>query len=170
MIALDGFASAQKRTTTKRPVARPTPTQTARTLPPLDVRAARVKVDNQYFNVNKFIAFMDKNQVGQNIEAIENESRTRKVSKQSLDANQANKQAVLTTIKSLKIGLTALETEFKTKPILKMYLTRIQGISDIAAQSENLALAGKFVASVDSLRTIAQKLDDTLKAMPSAEL
>jgi hypothetical protein len=46
----------------------------------------------------------------------------------------------------------------------------IQGISDLSGQSETSAIAGKFVAANTPLRTVQQKLTDTLAAMPKAEL
>ena len=159
---------AQK-TASKRPIKRPASTKTnAATLPPLEVRAARVKVSNQLSNVNQFINILGP--VAQNIEALDNDARTKKISQQSIDLNEASKQKVITAIRNLRAGLVSLETEFKTKPDLKIYLIKIQGISDLAAQSEDSALAGKFVACRDPLRTIAQKLNDTLTAMPNAEL
>jgi len=165
------FAAAgdAQKTASKRPIKRPASTKTnAATLPPLEVRAARVKVSNQLSNVNQFINILGP--VAQNIEALDNDARTKKISQQSIDLNEASKQKVITAIRNLRAGLVSLETEFKTKPDLKIYLIKIQGISDLAAQSEDSALAGKFVASRDPLRTIAQKLNDTLTAMPNAEL
>ena len=63
-----------------------------------------------------------------------------------------------------------LETEFRTKPDLKKYLPSLQGISDLAGQSVDSATAGKFVASVTPLRSVQQKLNDTLALMPNVEL
>jgi hypothetical protein len=138
------------------------------TLPPLDVRAARVKVDNQLTNVSLFVKRLGP--IAQAIEALDAESKTKKVRKESLDKNAADKQSVITAIRNLREGMVKLETEFRTKPALKKYLPTIQGISDLAGQSETSAIAGKFVAANDPLRTIQQKLNDTLSAMPNAEL
>ena len=164
---LAAAAHAQK-TASKRPVKRPGILKTTATLPPLNVRAARVKVSNQLSNVNQFVDMLGP--IAQNIEALDNDARTKRIAKQSIDLNEANKQKVILAIRNLRAGLVTLETEFRAKMELKVYLNRIQGISDLAAQSEDLALAGKFVASRDPLRTIAQKLNDTLTAMPTAEL
>jgi hypothetical protein len=162
-----GAAAAQKRTT-KRPTTAKTTTKNVSTLPPLEVRAARVKVSNQASNVAQFYNVMGP--IAQSIEALDNEARSRKVAKASLDANETNKQKLLTAIKNMRAGIDTLETEFETKPSLKVYLLKIQGISDLAAQSENLAFGGKYVASRDPWKTILQKLNATLAAMPDAEL
>lgn len=163
-----GAAAAQK--STRRPVPRPTPPKTTRTstLPPLEVRAARVKVSNQLYNLKAFVERLGP--VAQNIEAVDNDARTKKIKKESIDQNEAAKQKVVTAIRGLREGLMNLETEFRTKPDLRRYLPSIQGISDLAGQSVDSAVAGKFVASVTPLRTVQQKLNDTLALMPNVEL
>jgi hypothetical protein len=166
-VAFAGTITAQK----AKPKGTAAKTSTAKTvtkLPPLDVRAARVKVSNQYSNVNQFINIMGP--IAESIEALDAEARTKKISQSSIDINLSNKQKLLTAIKNMRAGIDALETEFETKPALKPYLLKIQGISDLAAQSEELAFTGKFVGARDPWRTIAQKLNDTLTAMPNAEL
>jgi hypothetical protein len=162
-----GAAAAQKKPTPRSTAARTTPKNTS-TLPPLDVRAARVKVSNQASNVTQFVSIMGP--ITQSIEALDNESKTRKISQASADANASNKQKLLTAIKIVRAGIVSLEPEFQTKPALKLYLPKIQGISDLAAQSENMAVSGKYVSSRDPWKTILQKLNDTLAAMPNAEL
>jgi len=152
----------------KKPVKRATPVKNTSTMPPLEVRAARVKVSNQFSNVDQFVTIMGP--IAQSIEALDNESRTKKVSQTSLDLNKSSKEKLLTAIKNMRAGIDSLETEFETKPALKMYLVRIQGISDLAAQSENLAFTGKFVAASEPWKQIRQKLNDTLTAMPNVEL
>jgi len=160
-----GAAAAQK-SKPKRPTT--TTTKTVSKLPPLDVRAARVKVSNQYSNVNQFINVMGP--IAESIEALDNEARTKKLAQTSMDLNASNKQKLLTAIKNMRAGIDALETEFETKPALKLYLAKIQGVADLAAQSESLAFTGKYVASREPWRMIALKLNDTLTAMPNAEL
>lgn len=69
-------------------------------------------------------------------------------------------------IRNLKIGISQLESEFRTKASLAKYLPQISGMTDLMAQAEDLAIAGKFVASKDPLRGVAGKLTDTLGVMP----
>jgi hypothetical protein len=155
-------AQAQR---TKRPTARPTPPKTS-TLPPLDVRAARVKVENQF--VKGFVERLGP--IAQAIEGIDAESKTKKLKQETLDKNAADKQKVIAAIRGLREGMLKLESEFKVKPALKKYLVTIQGISELAGQSETSAIAGRFVAANTPLRSVQQKLSDTLAAMPNAEL
>jgi hypothetical protein len=163
-----GVASAQKKTSPRVTTTKTSAPKTASTLPPLDVRAARVKVSNQASNVTQFISIMGP--IAQSIEALDNEARTRKIAKASADANEANKQKLMAAIKNMRAGIDTLETEFGTKPALKIYLAKIQGISDLAAQSETLGLSGKYLSARDPWKSILQKLNDTLAAMPNAEL
>jgi hypothetical protein len=153
---------------TKRPAKRKAPAQKVATLPPLDVRAARVKVSNQLANVGAFVSRLGP--IAQAIEALDAEAKTRKLNKESLDKNVADKQKVVTAIRGLREGMVKLESEFRVKPVLKKYLPTIQGISDLAGQSEASAIAGRFVAANDPLKTIQQKLNDTLVALPNIEL
>lgn len=152
----------------KRPVRRTTTTPTTSTLPPLDVRAARVKVSNQLANVTAFTARLGP--IAEAIEAIDAEGSSRRFNKQSVDKNATDKQKVIAAIRGLREGMVKLESEFRVKPALKKYLPTIQGISDLAGQSETSAIAGKFVAANTPLRTLQQKLSDTLAAMPNVDL
>ena len=163
------FSAAAGAQTRKRPVRRatPPPAKTS-TLPPLDVRAARVKVSNQLANVTDFVSKLGP--VAKAIEDVDAEAANNRVSKQSLDRNAANKQKVVTAIRGLREGMMKLETEFRVKAALKKYLVTLQGISNLAGQAEDSAVAGKFVAASTPLRTIQQKLNDTLSAMPAADL
>jgi hypothetical protein len=164
---LTGLAAAQR--PTRRPTPRPTPVKTrVSTIPPLEVRAARVKVSNQLSNVDLFVTKLGP--IAQSIEDMDRQIMTRKVSKQSIDLNQANKKKVLTAVSTLRTALVALESEFRTKAVLKKYLLQIQGISTLATQSEDLAIEGKFVACRDPLRSVSRKLNDTLAVMPDVEL
>jgi hypothetical protein len=161
LIFLTCFTISAEAQRTKRPVPRPTPTP--KPVINADVAAAKQKVSNQLSNINRFVDILGP--IAQSIEATDKDAKTRRLSKAAIAANEANKQKVITAIRNLRAGLVSLETEFRTKPILSKYFLQIQGISNLAAQSEDSALAGKFVASKDPLRTIAQKLTDTMAAM-----
>ncbi len=158
-------AQAQR---TKRPVKRTTAAPKTSTVPPLDVRAARVKVSDQFENVKAFIQRLGP--VARAIEALDAEAKTKRVSKQSLDKNAADKQKVIAAIRGLRDGMEKLESEFRVKANLKKYLPTIQGISELASQSETSAIAGNFVGANEPLRTVQQKLADTLAAIPNVEL
>ena len=153
-------ATAQKKTTKKTPKK----TTVVKTIPPLDVRAAREKTDNQLENVKRFV-----DEYGPRADALELLDKafaTKTVSEAILTKHASNKKMTIQSIRNLRDGLTALESEFRTKPLLQKYLPTIKGITDLATQSEDLAIAGKFVAAKDPLRDIAIKLTDTLAVLP----
>ena len=161
--------SAYAQKTGKRTTKASSTKSSAAALPPLDVRAARVKVSNQQTNISLFLERLGP--VAQAIEALDAEAKVNKKLKQeSLDKNASDKQKVIAAIRGLRDGMVKLESEFRVKPALKKYLPTIQGISELAGQAETSAIAGNFVAANTPLRTVQQKLTDTLAAMPNAEL
>lgn len=167
-VAVSLFAAGAYGQGTRRPVKRSTTPSKTSTLPPLDVRAARVKVSNQLANVSAFTQRLGP--IAQAIEALDVELKTRRLNKEAVDKNNADKQKVIAAIRGLREGMMKLESEFRVKSALKKYLPTIQGISDLAGQAETSAIAGNFVTANDPLRTVQQKLSDTLAAMPNAEL
>jgi hypothetical protein len=159
MVALTVFAGvtdAQKKTPRKSTTRKPAATKSV--IPPLEVRAAREKVDTQLFNINQFIDVLGP--IAQDIETVDASTTT------PMEKNEINKRNVVLAIRNMKAGLANLETEFRTKPVLQKYLVQIEGITDLAARSEDSAIAGRFVASKDPLRDIGRKLMDTLAVMP----
>lgn len=154
-----GSADAQRRT--KRTVKKPT---TVKTVPPLDVRAAREKVDIQLTNVN---TFLDKfGPIAQSVEILDKAANERRLNRDGIARNEMTKQKLVVAIRELKTGLATLESEFRTKPVLAKYLPSIEGITDLAAQAEDSAIAGKFVAAKEPLRAVSSKLTDTLNVLP----
>ena len=153
-------ATAQRKTTKKKP-KQPT---VVKTIPPLDVRAAREKSENQLENVQRFV-----DEYGPKADALELLDKafaTKTVSDAILAKHSSNKKMTIQSIRNLRDGLTALESEFRTKPTLQKYLSNIQGITELATQSEDSAIAGRFVAAKDPLRDIVMKLTDTLAVLP----
>lgn len=154
-------ADAQKRSPRKSTVKKPASTKT---IPPLDVRAAREKASIQLSNLN---AFIDKlGLVARNIEIADADAKAGKLSQKTVASVEANKARLVEAIQNQRAPLTSLESEFRTKLVLQKYLPSIQGISDVMAEAEDLAIAGKFVASKDPLGRAAQKLMDTLAVLP----
>lgn len=161
-------ANAQKRRTTrKRPAAtRTTAATTAATnaANAAEVKASARKVSDQLKNVTRFVYLLGG--IAKNIEAIDLDSKTRKLSASALNLNETNKKAVIVAITNFRAGLAALETEFRSKPALKLYNFQIQGISDLSAQAEDLAANGQFTEAGKVFLSIVEKLSDTLVSLP----
>lgn len=149
-----------KKTTTKTTRKAPTKTTTA-TAPASVVTASAQKVSNQITNVTRFLFLL-----GGIAKGIDDLDKDNKANRQARDANEQNKKTVQQTIRNLRAGLLALETEFQTTPALRPYLMKIQGISKLASQSESLAMTNRFMDAGKPLVIVVEQLADTLAEMP----
>ncbi len=159
ILTIAGTAAAQ----TRKPAPRPTPRVAKTAINPI-VAAAKQKVANQLFNVNVFVDKMGP--IAVSIENSDRDAAARRLRADQIAANDLNKRKLVAAIRALREGLVSLESDFRTKPQLAQYLAKIQGISSLCAQSEDNAIAGRFVASKDPLRQVALKLNDTLAVLP----
>jgi hypothetical protein len=151
---------AQKKST-KKPAAKKT---TTTIVPPLDVRAAREKVDIQLSNVNEFLAKLAP--LAANLETAIADQKAGKLKPATSDGIDKARANLVQSIHDIGMALNTLESEFRTKPALAKYLPNVQGITDLGAQSEDSASAGQFVAAKEPLRKVSQKLTDALAVMP----
>jgi hypothetical protein len=173
-----GTASAQKRTypkpkvvttntlpgkkTTKKPTRTSATKTTGTTAATTSITtASSQKVSNQITNVTRFLYLL-----GGIAKGIEDIDKDAKANRQAREKNEENKKTVQQTIRNLRAGLLALETEFQTTPALRPYLLKIQGISKLASQSESLAMENRFMDSGKPLVSVVEKLADTLAEMP----
>lgn len=155
--------SAQAQTKRKRTIpVKNTPAASS----PNEVREGADKVSIQLKNVAKFIYTLGG--VARGIEDIDKDIAAGKIARNSSLAqkNETFKQNVIASIRGLRTGLAQLETDFKVKPKLKVYLLSIQGISELAAASEEQASAGQLYNSGKTLQLVIEKLADTLVVMP----
>ena len=161
VLALAVFAGAADGQ--KKPVRK---TKTAKTtiVPPLEVRAAREKVVIQSDNVNFWIGKLGP--IAAALELLDTTYATKRPGEAVLSTHESRKEKFVLTLRNLREDLASLESEFRTKSVLQKYLLNIQGITELAAQAEDSAIAGKFVASKEPLRGVARKLTDTLAVMP----
>ncbi len=159
-----GTANAQKSTAKKLPPKKTTVTKP--TLPPLDVRVGREKAGNQLSNVSNYLKKLGP--LAQNLETAIADKNANKLKPETAKKVEQAQQELVRSIQDLKFGLSTLESDFRTKPALQKYLPTLQGITDLAAKSEDFAIAGKFVSSKEPLRQVEQKLTDTLAAMPAS--
>jgi len=157
-------ASAQR---TRRPTPRATPKPTPTRTPPstFEATVAKQQVAIQLHNVNVFVDRMGPVAVA--FENLDKDIAARRITRQSdIDAHNTNKQKMVVAVRGIRDGLVKLETDFRARPALAQYLPRIQGISTLSAQSEDHAIAGRFVAAKEPLRQVALKLNETLAVMP----
>jgi hypothetical protein len=155
LTAVDTFAQrTPARRTTPRVVTSQAPA------PAAQIKEGSEKVAIQIKNVSKFIYVLGG--AAQGIEALDKDTRANQAARAT---NEKNKKEVLQAIRNLRAGLIALEVEFRTKATLKAHLVHIEGIANLSAQSEDLAMAGRYVESGKPLLIVVEKLSDTLAAM-----
>lgn len=169
LLGLTMTATAQKRRTTKRKTTKPTATKTADTAVSKEAanaefRAGAEKVATQIKNVSKFIFLLGS--VAQGIEDVDKAVKAGNANRATADQNERNKQDVVTTIRNLRAGLAALESDFQNSPTLRLYIFHIQGISDISAIAEQQAANGQLTESGKTLLQVIDKLSDTVAALP----
>jgi hypothetical protein len=129
----------------------------------LEVREGADKVAIQIKNVTKFLYMLGG--IAYGIEDLDAQSKSKTLPKTTLDANAANKAKVMQAIRNLRAGIATLEVEFRTKPALKRFLPHVDGITQISAECEDLAAAGRFSESGQPLLALVEKLSDALAAM-----
>jgi predicted xylose isomerase-like sugar epimerase len=169
LLCLAMSAMAQKRKPAPRkPAPKPAATKPAATFAAennaAEIKAGAEKVGVQIKNVTRFIYLLGG--IAQGIEDVDKDIKARKASSAAIELNTRNKQSVIGTLRNLRAGLAALETEFRANPALRTYLPQIQGITDISGIAEDQAEAGQFIESGRTLLQIIEKLSDTLVAMP----
>lgn len=157
LVLFAGSATAQK----KKPTVKKPP---ATVTNPLEIREGADKVSIQLKNVSKFLYLLGGIAAG--LESTDRDAKAGKLSRAQLDKFAQQKQAVIDSIRNLKAGLSALEIDFRTKNGIKPYLIHVQGVTNLAIESEDLATAGKFTDSGRVYLTVIEKLADALTAMP----
>jgi hypothetical protein len=153
-------AEAQKKKTTPKK----TTTTTSSVFSNADVKDGAAKVSIQLKNVSKFVYNLGI--IGRSIEDLDVEIKAGKASQKGIDINTKNKQAVMTGLRNIRAGLAALEVEFRTKPALRAYLLKVEGITALCGEAEDFAADGRFIDSGRPLLTLIEKLTDALEAMP----
>src|SRR5262249_38734239 len=133
---LTASASAQK----KRPAPRPAPTPVKQFVT-ADERAAKQTASNQLANLSGYLQkFTPMVQPCSDLATADKAGKLSK--KASTDYNNARKKLLL-QLNDFGVGLTNLESDFKTKPALSKYLLKIQGISDLSSTAEDSASNGR---------------------------
>jgi hypothetical protein len=159
--ALSVSAAAQK---SKRPVPRTAPTPVKQVVT-ADERAAKQTASNQLANLSGYLQKFTP--MVQPLNDLATADAAGKLSKKaSTDYNNAKKKLAL-QLTDFGVGLTNLENDFKTKPALKKYLLKIQGISDLSTTAQDSINSGKYDTVREALKGIVQRLSDTVAAMPS---
>lgn len=157
VFALNTAADAQRKRSKTKPKATATADNTA-------IKEGATKVGIQLKNLTKSIFLLGS--IAQGIKDIDEQVQAGKASRELKAQNEQNKADVAAGIRGLRAGLVAVEVDFRVKPELKPYLPSIEGIIDMSARAEDLAVAGRFTDTGKELLLIVEKLTDALVVMP----
>ena len=159
-LVLSAAAQTKKRKSVRRS-NRSTAAATAAAANTAEIKESAEKVATQLVTISRYLYLL-----GGITQNIQNTDQASANTGRTSSTNTKNKQAVIASIGNIRAGLAALESEFQEKPFLQPYFSKIQGISDIAANAEDQANSGQFVNSGKTLLQVVEKLSDTLVAMP----
>jgi hypothetical protein len=153
-----------QRKTTKKTTPKTSTSAAATAAANVEVRQNKLKVASQVNTVAEFVYRLGGIATG--LEDIDKGALKTPLQEPTRSTHARNKQMVVQTIRNLRAGMIALETEFQTKPNLRRFQYQIVGIGNLSAEAESLAARGQFTESGKVLLEVIHKLSETLVAMP----
>lgn len=145
-------SDAQKKPVKRRPAVKPTPTPT----PDLKVEAGQVA--EQIKNVSKFIYVYGK--IVNGLELSEDQARQKQVSPAAAAKIRENKDALVTSIRNLRVGVENLARNFQNDSRLQIQYLKVAFAVDAAGDAEKLAAVGRYDEAGKSLVTLIERLTD----------
>jgi len=166
LIALLGLES-QGVTQTKRHTRPKGKTPTPTPIPVIDMRTEANQVADQIKNVTRFLYIYGKIANGLEIAEgdIKNPQTTAAVKAKIVAKNTEIKDALVTNINNLKIGLDALARKFQPNPKLTVQYLKLSYAVEEASRAQQLAMAGRYDETGKSLIALVEKLTDTITSM-----
>ena len=157
LVAQNRQRTTGKRGTTQR--SRPQASQSA--------EAARLtgatRVADQIKVLTRFLYLLGG--VAKGIEAADAAARTGEATPQQVEQTQRSKASVKESMRNVREGLDNLEIDFRTKPELLRYYTKLAGVAAGAAAAEEQAAANQFDQAGRSLLGVVNRLTDVLLEM-----
>ncbi len=155
------LAQSRQRTTSKRSTqkSRPDTAQSAS-----DARiAGATRVADQIKVLTRFLYLLGG--VAKGIEAADAAARAGEATPQQVEQTQRSKSSVKESMRNVREGLDTLEIDFRTKPELLRYYTKLAGVAAGAAAAEDQAAANQFDQAGRSLLGVVNRLTDVLLEM-----
>jgi hypothetical protein len=103
--------------------------------------------------------------VAKGIEAADVAARAGEATQQQVEQTQRSKASVKESLRNVREGLDNLEIDFRTKPELLRYYTKLAGVASGAAAAEDQAAANQFDQAGRSLLGVVNRLTDVLLEM-----
>ena len=103
--------------------------------------------------------------VAKGIEAADAAARAGEATPQQVEQTQRSKASVKESMRNVREGLDNLEIDFRAKPELLRYYTKLAGVAAGAAAAEEQAAANQFDQAGRSLLGVVNRLTDVLLEM-----
>ena len=103
--------------------------------------------------------------VAKGIEAADVAARAGEATPAQVQQTERSKATVKESLRNVREGLDTLEIDFRTKPELLRYYTKLAGVAAGAAAAEDQAAANQFDQAGRSLLGVVNRLTDVLLEM-----
>ena len=156
------LAQNRQRTTTRRSTPRTSRTATADSAT-AEFKAGAARVAEQIKVLTRFLYLLGG--VAKGIEAADVAARAGEATPAQVQQTERSKATVKNSLQNVREGLDQLEIEFRTKPELQRFYTRLAGVAAGAANAEDQAAANQFDQAGRSLLAVVNRLTDVLLEM-----
>jgi hypothetical protein len=152
--------TTQKRSTRSR---RPAPTPTPAPAPTVNFVAEANLVSEQLRSVSQFIYIYGK--IVNGLELADGQAKEGAASPTAAAKNKEIKDKLGANINTLRAGIDAIATRFRSESRLQVQYLKLTGASDSIATAAQLATAGRYDDAGKSLVTAVQRLSETIIAL-----
>jgi hypothetical protein len=151
--------SRQRRTSSGRSTARAS-RAAATDKAAVESNAGAIRVADQIKNLTRFLYLLGG--VAKGIEAADVAARAGEATPAQVQQTERSKATVKNSLQNVREGLDQLEIDFRTKPELQRFYTRLAGVAAGAATAEEQAAANQFDQAGRSLLNVVNRLTDVL--------
>jgi hypothetical protein len=155
------LAQSRQRTTGKRGTQKSRP-QASQPIGEAQASGA-ARVADQIKVLTRFLYLLGG--VAKGIEAADVAARAGEATPAQVQQTERSKASVKESLRNVREGLDNLEIDFRTKPELLRYYTKLAGVAAGAAAAEDQAAANQFDQAGRSLLGVVNRLTDVLLEM-----
>lgn len=163
LLATPLFAQNRQRTTTNRRSTQRNSRPQSSQAGTAEREAGAARVADQIKVLTRFLYLLGG--VAKGIEAADVAARAGEATPQQVEQTNRSKASVKESLRNVREGLDNLEIDFRTKPELLRYYTRLAGVAAGAAAAEDQAAANQFDQAGRSLLNVVNRLTDVLLEM-----
>jgi hypothetical protein len=165
LLLVNAFPAVANPTTQRRPTRsrRPAPTPTPAPAPTVNFVAEANLVSEQLRSVSQFIYIYGK--IVNGLELADAQTKEGAASPTAASKNKEIKDKLGANINTLRAGIDAIASRFRSESRLQVQYLKLTGASDAIATAAQLATAGRYDDAGKSLVTAVQRLSETIIAL-----